>query len=95
MGIKTSRPAYGVWPQYNRRLRHIVAAVTDEQLAIRPSPERWPLWATVAHRARQRMSGLCGFAGEPAADTTPFPDALHFCPGDQNPEHVLGGEARW
>jgi hypothetical protein len=57
--------------------------MTDEELARRPSPERWPLWATVGHIACQRISWLCGFAGEPGADTTPFPDALHRCPGDE------------
>lgn len=29
------------------------------------------------------MSWLCGFAGEPGAERTPFPDALHRCPGDE------------
>ena len=29
------------------------------------------------------MSWLCGFAGEPGAESTPFPDALHRCPGDE------------
>ena len=35
----------------NRRLRDVVAAMTDEHLAIRPAPDRWPLWATVGHAA--------------------------------------------
>src|SRR4051812_21611561 len=77
------RPAFSSWPRYNRQLRDVVAALTDEQLAIRPSPERWPVWATVGHLACQRVSWLCGFAGEPGADATPFPDALHRCPGDE------------
>jgi uncharacterized damage-inducible protein DinB len=79
----TIRPAYSQWPRYNRALRDVVAAMTDEQLALRPSPERWPLWATVGHAACQRISWLCGFAGEPGADTTLFPDALYECPGDE------------
>jgi hypothetical protein len=66
-----------------------VAALTDEHLAIQPSPDRWPLWATIGHLACQRVSWLCGFAGEPGAETTPFPDALHVCPGDEDLEHVL------
>ena len=70
MSDLTIRPAYSVWPKYDRRLRDVVAAMTDEQLAIRPSPERWPLWATVGHLACQRVFWLCDFAGEPGAETT-------------------------
>jgi hypothetical protein len=83
------RLAYSQWPEYNRRLRDLVADMTDAQLAITPGPDRWPLWATVGHTACQRVSWLCGFLGEPGAGTTPFPDALHVCPGDEDLEHVL------
>jgi hypothetical protein len=77
------RSAYSNWPRYNGAIRDVVAGLTDAQLAMRPSPERWPLWATVGHLACQRVSWLCGFAGEPGAESTPFPDALHRCPGDE------------
>jgi hypothetical protein len=83
------RPAYSSWPQYNQRLRDIVAGLTDEQLAIRPSPDRWPMWATIGHTACQRIFWLCDFAGEPGAETTRFTDAGHNCPGDDDLEHVL------
>jgi len=83
------RPAYSKWPDYNRRLRHVVAGLADEQLAMRPSPERWPIWATVGHAACQRVFWLCDFAGEPGADTTPFTNAAYNCPGDDDLEHVL------
>ena len=63
---------YDRWPQYNRRLTEIIGAMTDEQLAIRPSPERWPIWATVGHTAGARVYWLCAILGEPGADTTPF-----------------------
>ncbi len=63
--------------------------MTDEQLAIRPSADRWPLWATVGHTACQRVSWFCDFGGEPGADTTPFTDAANNCPGDEDLEHVL------
>jgi hypothetical protein len=33
MSTETIRPAYRMLPQYNRRLRDVVAALTDEQLA--------------------------------------------------------------
>jgi DinB family protein len=39
----------------NQRLREVVAAMTDEQLALQPSPERWPPWASVGHLACQRV----------------------------------------
>ena len=93
MSSATIRPAYSKWPEYNRRLRDVVAAMTDEQLAMRPSPERWPIWATVGHTACQRVFWLCDFAGEPGAETTPFTNAGYNCPGDDDLEHVLGAEA--
>ena len=86
------RSAYGMWPQYNQRLRDVVAAMTNDQLAIRPSPEGWPIWATVGHTACQRVFWLCDFAGEPGADTTPFTNAAYNCPGDDDLEHVLGAD---
>jgi hypothetical protein len=89
----TIRPAYSTWPKYNQRLREVVAAMTDEQLAIRPSPERWPLWATVGHSACQRVFWLCDFAGERGAETTPFTNATYNCPGDDDFEHGLNAKA--
>jgi uncharacterized damage-inducible protein DinB len=72
------RPFYDRWPQYNRRLTEVVGAMTDDQLAINPAPDRdrWPIWATVAHTAGGRNYWLCGVIGEPGADATPWPDAL-------------------
>jgi len=63
---------YDRWPQYNRRLTEIVGAMTDEQLAIRPAPDLWPIWATVGHTAAGRVYWLCSVLGEPGAETTPF-----------------------
>ena len=83
------RPAYSSWPQYNQRLRDVVAGLTDEQLALRPAPDRWPIWATIGHTACQRVFWLCDFAGEPGAETTRFTDAGHNCPGDDDLENVL------
>jgi len=39
------------------------------------------------------VSWLCGFAGEPGAETTPFPDALHRCPGDEYLEPTMDAAA--
>ena len=70
------RPFYDRWPQYNRRLTEVIAAMTDEQLAVEPGPDRWPIWATVAHTAGARTYWLCGVLGEPGAEKTPFTDPL-------------------
>ena len=76
MSTSTIRPFYGMWPQYNRRLRDVVAAMTDEQLATRPSPDRLPIWATVGHTAAMRVYWLCEVVGEPGKETTPFTDEI-------------------
>lgn len=89
----TIRPAYVRWPDYDRKLRDVVAALTEEQLAIQPSPDRWPLWASIGHLACQRVFWLCDVAGEEGADTTPFTNAAYDCPGDDDLEHVLDAEA--
>lgn len=68
----TIRHAYEMWPQYNRRLREVIGAMTADQLAIRPSPDLWPIWATVGHTAGARVYWLCDVIGEPGADSTPF-----------------------
>ena len=72
MSTTTIRPFFDMWPQYNRRLRQVVASMSDERLAIRPSPDRWPIWATVGHTAAARVYWLCEVIGEPGAETTPF-----------------------
>ena len=87
------RPAYQTWPDHNRHLRETVAALTEAQLALQPSPDRWPLWATIGHLACQRVFWLCDFAREPGAETTPFPNAGFDCPGDDDLEHVWSAGA--
>ncbi len=66
------REPYEMWPQYNRRLREVVGAMSGEQLAIRPSADLWPVWATVGHTAGARVYWLCNVSGEPGAESTPF-----------------------
>ena len=83
------RPAFDSWPEINRRLREAIRGLTVEQLALRPGPDRWPLWAIVGHAACQRIFWLCDFAGEPGAGTTRFTDAASNCPGDDDLEHPL------
>ena len=86
------RPAFGTWPHYNQCLRESVASMTEEQLAIQPSPDRWPVWATIGHALCQRVFWLCDFAGEPGAETTRFTNAAFDCPGDDDLEHVLSAQ---
>lgn len=66
-----------MWPQYNLRLREVIASMSAEQLAIRPAADRWPIWATVGHTAGTRVYWICDVMGEPGADTTPFRDPAH------------------
>jgi hypothetical protein len=66
------RRAYGMWPQYNRRLRDVVAAMSAEQLAVRSAPDRDPIWAVVGHTAGVRVYWLCDVIGERGAEATPF-----------------------
>ena len=73
MSSDTIRQAFHMWPQYNRRLREVVGAMTPDQLAIRPAPDLFPIWATVGHTAGGRVYWLCNIVGEPGAETTPFP----------------------
>jgi uncharacterized damage-inducible protein DinB len=70
------RRFYDRWPQYNRRLTDVIAGLSDDQLAVRPDPERWPIWATVGHTAGARVYWLCGILHEPGVETTPWPNPL-------------------
>lgn len=90
MAALTIRLAFPRWPLFNEQLRDMVAGLTDEQLATQPSPQRWPMWATIGHLACQRVFWLCDAVGESGADTTPFTDAGNDCPGDDDLVHVLG-----
>jgi len=76
-GAETIRPFYDMWPQYNRRLREVIGAMSPPQLAVRPSVDGWPIWATVGHTAGVRVYWLCDVIGEPGAETTPFTDAAN------------------
>ncbi|HLU82344.1 MAG TPA: DinB family protein [Trueperaceae bacterium] len=92
MNGQTIRAAYSQWPRYNRVLTEVVGVLTPAQLAIRPSPERWPLWATLGHLACQRVFWLGDFAGVPGTADTPFTNAAYDCPGDDDLDNGLGPE---
>ena len=88
MSMQAIRPAFSNWPMYNGKVRDVVAGLTPAQLALRPRPDGWPVWAILGHAACQRVFWLCDFAGETGAETSPFPDAGNDCPGDDDLEHV-------
>jgi uncharacterized damage-inducible protein DinB len=83
---------YDRWLQYNRRLTEVVGAMTDEQLAIRPSPDLWPIWATVGHTAAARVYWLCGVLGEPGAASTPFADPMSGDGWEDDLDHPRGAD---
>jgi hypothetical protein len=93
MSMQTVRSAFPTWPEHNRRLRERIATMTEEELAYKPSPDRWPLWASIGHLACQRVWGLCDVAGAPGAAESPFPNAGWNCPGDDDLEHVWSSGA--
>lgn len=74
--MSSIRQFYDSWPTYNQRLVRVVRAMSPDQLAMRPAPSRWPIWATVGHTAGARVYWLCGVLGEPGAETTPFTNPL-------------------
>ena len=92
MITSTIRSAYDMWPQYNRRLREVIGAMTAEQLAIRPSPDHWPVWATVGHTAGSRVYWLCHVLGESGAEATPFADAGGDAGWEDDLDHPRGAD---
>ncbi len=92
MSTTPIRPAYDMWPQYNRRLREVIGAMSTEQLAVQPAPDRWPIWATVGHTAGVRVYWLCDVVGEPGAETTPFADAGNDGGWEDDLDHPRGAE---
>lgn len=40
---------YENWRGYNEKLRHCIAPLTNEQLALQPAPRMWPLGQVVQH----------------------------------------------
>ena len=52
----------------------MIDSLTSEQLALRPAPSLWPIWATTAHLAGMRVYWLCTILKEPGAERTSFGD---------------------
>ena len=65
-------PFYEGWRFANERLIQRIGELTPEQLALRASPDLWPIWAITAHTAAVRPYWLCHIFKEPGAERTPF-----------------------
>jgi uncharacterized damage-inducible protein DinB len=74
--VSSIRPFYKGWETYNQRLIDVIRPMTPAQLALRPAPERMPIWATVGHTAGTRVYWLCGVFREPGVEKTPFAEGL-------------------
>lgn len=68
---------YDGWQIYNERIVEVVRDLSAEDLQVRPTPDGWPMWATIGHTAGARVYWLCGVFGEPGAEATPFPDSMN------------------
>jgi hypothetical protein len=66
---------YEPWRTYNERIIEVISGLSDEELAIRPAPDGWPIWAIVAHTAGARVWWLCHVFGEPGAEMVSFVDS--------------------
>jgi hypothetical protein len=67
MTTATIRPAYDMWPQYNRRMCEVIREMSSEQLAVRPSPELWRLFSHDAYHCGE-LSQTLGLHGLPQID---------------------------
>jgi hypothetical protein len=90
--MTTIRTAYGMWPQYSRRVRDILADLTDEQLAIRPAPDLLPIWALTGHTVAMRVYWLCEVVGEPGAESTPFWNGTESIDWADDLDHPRSGD---
>jgi hypothetical protein len=52
---------YEGWHIYNERIIEVVRDLSAEELAVRPAPDRWPIWATVGHTAGARVYAMRRF----------------------------------
>jgi uncharacterized damage-inducible protein DinB len=88
----TIRPFYDGWDIYNDRIIEVIREMSVDQLAARPAPDRWPIWATVGHTAGARVYWLCGVLGEPGAESTPFTDPMNELGWEDDLESPRGSD---
>lgn len=75
---------YEGWPRIQARLVRRLPAMSPETLALKSSPDGWPIWAILSHLAGTRVYWLCEVFKEPGREMTPFADT-----GDQGWEDQL------
>ncbi len=85
------RPFYEDWPVYHRQIVDLVRGMPDDQLAVRPAPDRWLIWATVGHMAGVRIFWLCYEIGEPGIEATPWADPAQTG-WEEDLDHPRGAE---
>jgi uncharacterized damage-inducible protein DinB len=62
---------YDNWRQYNQKLRHAIAPLTEEQLRLQPAPHMWPIQQMVQHIVSVRA----GWFSVTLQDTDPAMEA--------------------
>jgi hypothetical protein len=65
---------YEGWPKVQNHLVARLPSLTPDQLALKASPDGWPVWALISHLAGSRVYWLCHVLKEPGVDKTPFAD---------------------
>jgi uncharacterized damage-inducible protein DinB len=74
VGNESAAVFFDGWRKHNRRLVDAIRALSDDQLALRAAPDKWPIWAIAAHTAGARVYWFCGVFKESGAEDTPFTD---------------------
>jgi uncharacterized damage-inducible protein DinB len=94
-------PFYAGWEIYNQRLVAAIAPLTEEQLALRNTPQNWSIGMYVTHIVANRAWWFHARMGEGSADLTSLELwALGVCEADVDPLHtaaelVAGLEKTW
>lgn len=94
-------PFYAGWASYNQRLVAAIAPLSQEQLALRTTPQHWSIGMYVTHIVANRAWWFHVRMGEGGDDMTPFELwALGVCEADIDPGHtaaelVAGLEKTW
>ena len=92
---------YSGWGDYNQRLVAAIAPLTQEQLALRTTPEHWTIGMYVTHIVANRAWWFHARMGEGGDDLTPLELwALGVAEADVDPGHpaatlVAGLERTW
>jgi len=63
---------YEGWPRVQAHMARRIPALVPGELALKSSPEGWPIWAIASHVAGARVYWLCIVCQEPGFETTPF-----------------------